>query len=194
MKEPCYVGQPIVGRLTCSNGTIQYKWICQHCDDYRTNPVKAATLTAEQKANAPEIPNYDDYEERKAKRRPCPYNAEAEQARIDRIAAYKNRDVVAHEEGFWAKYDRHLQSDAWFETRAQKFAEAGEPALCQAGAWAVCVYRDGERAEAVDCHHRHYKTLGREQMRDLMLLCRACHDFCTAHARRLREEDFGPER
>lgn len=60
-------------------------------------------------------------------------------------------------------YYRYLQSSAWSAKRKAAFSYHGR----------VCSICGSERSLHV--HHRHYRTLGRERMRDLQILCRGCH-------------------
>ncbi len=60
------------------------------------------------------------------------------------------------------KYAAYLQTEHWKEYRADVLAFWGhECCLCS--------------AKAVDVHHRHYLTVGREQLTDCVPLCRSCH-------------------
>jgi len=66
-------------------------------------------------------------------------------------------------------YDAYLQTPAWYKKRAIAFAIHGH--RCD-----VC----GTTKGPLQVHHRHYRTLGREDpRRDLQVLCRPCH--CETH-------------
>ncbi len=56
-----------------------------------------------------------------------------------------------------------MHSPAWRERRKEKLAEVGY--RCQG-----C-----DEDERLEVHHLTYERLGREPMRDLMVLCRLCH-------------------
>lgn len=60
-------------------------------------------------------------------------------------------------------YDEYLKLPHWQEMRAKVFAS--RPAIC-----AVC---DG--VDRLQVHHKTYRRLGHERLRDLMLLCSDCH-------------------
>lgn len=68
-------------------------------------------------------------------------------------------------------YQEYLKSGQWKTIRAQRLAmDNGECVLC------------GEKAENV--HHRRYpKALGTETVRDLVSLCRGCHEKHHENAR-----------
>lgn len=60
-------------------------------------------------------------------------------------------------------YTRYIRSAAWREKREAAFAHHGR--RC-----ASCgVQKD------LHVHHRHYRTLSREQMEDLIVCCKKCH-------------------
>lgn len=60
-------------------------------------------------------------------------------------------------------YYAYLESEQWRILRHRKFIQQG--ARCE---------RCGELGR--DVHHKHYRTLGRENLSDLELLCRPCHE------------------
>lgn len=68
------------------------------------------------------------------------------------------------------EYREYLQSQHWTETRMLKLAAADY--RCE-----ECYF---ERCQ-LEIHHLHYRSLWREEMRDLRCCCRRCH-------RRLHEE------
>lgn len=59
------------------------------------------------------------------------------------------------------RYEEHLSSKAWQELRQQVIAR--QNGLCRCG------------SPGTDVHHLTYQRLGKEQLEDLELLCRACH-------------------
>ena len=71
-------------------------------------------------------------------------------------------------------YEQHLQSAYWRALREQAFARDN---------WR-CVLCDSP--EELQCHHRTYVRLGKEELRDCFTLCTPCHDVITDHQRRQR--------
>lgn len=63
-------------------------------------------------------------------------------------------------------YREYIQSEAWQEQR-RRLAASGRRRDCYG-----CGRADGPK----DVHHRTYDNLGNERLRDLVFLCRACHD------------------
>lgn len=41
----------------------------------------------------------------------------------------------------------------------------------------------------LDLHHRHYDTFGKERKKDVVILCRMCHDAITSRLRSVREKE-----
>ena len=64
------------------------------------------------------------------------------------------------------QYHAYITSPEWQKTRARYFA-SNMPKSCLG-----CGTRDGP----LDLHHRSYATLGNENLLDLVLLCRTCHE------------------
>jgi|688.fasta_scaffold252563_3 hypothetical protein len=63
------------------------------------------------------------------------------------------------------RYIAHLASPYWAELKRKVTARRGNK--CE---------RCGKSGCGLDLHHKHYRTLGRERQKDVMLLCRAdCH-------------------
>lgn len=60
-------------------------------------------------------------------------------------------------------YKNYLKSDAWKKKRTKVIDRAN--GICE-----ECAFNHG-----VDVHHTTYQRLFRESMKDLVLLCRACH-------------------
>ena len=64
-----------------------------------------------------------------------------------------------------ARYDAYLNSPHWQQKRQESLAHYG--AKCM-----VC-----SSTERLQVHHRHYLHIGREQTKDLLVLCGACHSL-----------------
>jgi 5-methylcytosine-specific restriction endonuclease McrA len=71
-------------------------------------------------------------------------------------------------------YAGYIRSEAWQQVR-RRFWASRLPKECY-----CCGRADGPK----DLHHRTYKNLGRENLRDLVPLCRNCHDLVHQMARR----------
>jgi 5-methylcytosine-specific restriction endonuclease McrA len=65
-----------------------------------------------------------------------------------------------------AGYREYIHSEMWQKVR-RRFWASRLPKSCY-----VCGREDGPK----DLHHRTYKNLGNENLRDLVPLCRRCHD------------------
>jgi 5-methylcytosine-specific restriction endonuclease McrA len=63
-------------------------------------------------------------------------------------------------------YREYMKSAAW-KALSRKFRE-------EAGCCEVC-----GTTEQLQCHHLHYKTLGREKREDIQVVCMPCH--CKIH-------------
>lgn len=61
-------------------------------------------------------------------------------------------------------YEDYLLSPQWKEKRYQVLARAG--GKCE---------RCGELSDPLEVHHKHYDTLGKENLRDLEAVCLDCH-------------------
>lgn len=70
-------------------------------------------------------------------------------------------------------YADYIRSKAWQQVR-RRFWASRLPKECYCYGWL-----DGPK----DLHHRTYKNLGRENLRDLVPLCRDCHDRVHEMAR-----------
>ena len=64
---------------------------------------------------------------------------------------------------YFVKYNEYINSFAWQRKRKEAFRYYGK--RC-----AVC-----GSTEALQVHHKTYKRLGREKMKDLQILCDGCH-------------------
>ena len=62
------------------------------------------------------------------------------------------------------KYAKYLASKAWKEKRLEKLKQS-----------ATCECEGGCLAPTEQVHHRHYNSIGSEQMDDLQALCKRCH-------------------
>ena len=77
------------------------------------------------------------------------------------------------------EYSKYLQSKSWKERR-NKLREAW-------GNKCICCYG----TENLHIHHMNYDCLGKETMKDAVLLCKGCH--LNIHKGRLRIWFFTPE-
>jgi hypothetical protein len=66
-------------------------------------------------------------------------------------------------------YDAYLQSDKWKQRRAACIARAD--GRCE---------RCGCETDRFEIHHKHYRTFGREPLKDLEALCPRCHPGADA--------------
>ncbi|BCM89096.1 hypothetical protein IAD21_00940 [Abditibacteriota bacterium] len=71
------------------------------------------------------------------------------------------------------EHKRHLASTEWAQTRARKLAECPHCERCKTS-WSLQV------------HHRTYVNVPREEMSDLEVLCRLCHE--EEHGRTFEKE------
>lgn len=74
-----------------------------------------------------------------------------------------------------SEYRGYIASEEWQKTR-KRYWRSSLPKYCY-----VCK-ADGE---VLDLHHRSYKTLGKENLNHLVLVCRPCHD--SIHETQKRE-------
>ena len=77
------------------------------------------------------------------------------------------------------EYTEHLASPAWRRIRESALARAG-------GRCERCGKPFG--SHDLEVHHRHYDTLGRESLSDVVVLCRPCHR--KADEDRRAEKDY----
>lgn len=73
------------------------------------------------------------------------------------------------------EYHEYLRSNKWKAKRKRKQRQCGY--RCE-----ICG-SDGP----LDIHHKHYRTVGRESLSDLMCLCRHCHE--DQHCKRVLPTD-----
>lgn len=64
---------------------------------------------------------------------------------------------------YWRSYKEYLQSEWWKKKKFKKLKSVGF--RCQ-----QCSAK-----RELQTHHLHYKSLGRERLEDLRVLCKACH-------------------
>lgn len=72
-------------------------------------------------------------------------------------------------------YEDYLKSDHWQRVRIQKLLKANIN-----DQWNVikCEYKDCGLfvpLQAINIHHLHYRTVGKESLEDLQVVCRSCH-------------------
>lgn len=65
------------------------------------------------------------------------------------------------------KYAEYINSIEWRRKSRYWRKQTGKCEKCGA-------------TERLECHHKHYKTLGNERRRDIMVVCHACH--CELHS------------
>ena len=71
----------------------------------------------------------------------------------------------------WVDYEKYMKSAVW-RKKSKKWREAeGKCEICGA-------------TENLQCHHKHYRTLGHETREDVQVVCYKCH--CKLH----NVEDF----
>ncbi len=85
-----------------------------------------------------------------------------EKARHDLADLFSQRQRVWEAEGI-ADYNDYLQSEGWQRVRGAALRRAEYRCqVCNAFGW-------------LDVHHRTYERVGREELGDLVVLCRKCH-------------------
>lgn len=77
-------------------------------------------------------------------------------------------------------YVEYLSSPHWRDFRRRYYAKMGKPPC------SVCF----NAFVATELHHRNYNRLGRERFRDVVALCRSCHEKTHAFARADSQVDF----
>lgn len=65
------------------------------------------------------------------------------------------------------KYADYIKSAEWRRKSRCWRKQAGKCEICGS-------------TERLECHHKHYKTLGKEKRKDIMVVCRTCH--CEIHS------------
>ena len=70
-------------------------------------------------------------------------------------------------------YRKYINSEAWQQKRRVKFANDGR--FCQ-----KC-----ETENELDVHHLTYERLGNENLDDLIILCRRCHNYYHYYEKRI---------
>ncbi len=69
-------------------------------------------------------------------------------------------------------YKQHLQSDYWKQLRTTVLTLHNNTCQC-------C--KNQFRTYALHLHHKHYKTLGNESIKDVVLLCQDCHKIAHGY-------------
>lgn len=81
------------------------------------------------------------------------------------------------------EYARYLQSPEWQERRQQKIEEVGNRCeRCDLPRWLAEIAYDQD----LNVHHRTYARRGSENLDDLEVLCRRCHEIVTFRRSELR--------
>lgn len=93
------------------------------------------------------------------------------------------------------EYNEYLRSDAWKRKKEAVMARANQPCWPQNPTITIAYDSYGRRVEsinvdwrpicelqgcrniAVNVHHKHYDTVGKESLEDLVALCRDCHEI-----------------
>ena len=71
------------------------------------------------------------------------------------------------------KYQTYLNSDQWRSTRNFTIDRVRTHAKQPVYQCEKC--KEFFRTDAIEVHHKHYRSVGRESQQDLMVLCRWCH-------------------
>lgn len=99
------------------------------------------------------------YEQYLAAQKPKPKKRSKASRKAKRLRRSKSHLPPSH----FVDYRRYIKSKAWRIKR--------EAALKHYGA--CCAFC--HRTDRLEVHHRHYNSLGREKMKDLLVLCESCH-------------------
>lgn len=70
-----------------------------------------------------------------------------------------------------SSYSSYLQSSKWKNTKKKLFKSKLVKRVDSIAVCSVC-----ESSNKLNVHHRTYKNLGNEKMRDLVVLCELCHE------------------
>ena len=154
----------VVGKLEASNGTIQYRRICDICGavtgykgNYNGTAIPHAALTYEEKTNAIDYRRRDaikaEYKARLHEEYEALFGVEEGQAR------YRVK--------FWEWYSVYLSSLIWQRRRQAVMRRAR--GICEA-----C-----QVASATEVHHLTYAHVGREPLFELVAVCTKCHEQIT---------------
>tara|TARA_Y100000310_G_scaffold114953_1_gene113498 strand:- start:189 stop:584 length:396 start_codon:yes stop_codon:yes gene_type:complete len=71
----------------------------------------------------------------------------------------------ADTKSFWQRYREVIESDRWLKMR-EEYIYNDPDVRCE---------RCRKKSSVYQMHHRHYSTLGKEDRRDLEILCIPCH-------------------
>ena len=77
---------------------------------------------------------------------------------------------------FPVDYKKYIQSEEWKKKSRAWIKETGRCEMCN---W----------RKTLCCHHKHYKTLGREKREDINVLCFICHQKISRKSRRMQETE-----
>jgi len=82
------------------------------------------------------------------------------------------------------EYAEYLASDHWRELRKEFLLECGDCCnRCSLPRWLANIIYDQD----LHAHHKHYRSLGKEDFSDLEALCRRCHEIETFGRSGLRQ-------
>jgi 5-methylcytosine-specific restriction endonuclease McrA len=71
------------------------------------------------------------------------------------------------------KYQTHLDSKQWKQTRKSTMARVKSKSRRTVFQCEMC--NEFFFSDAIEVHHKHYRTVGSERPEDLMVVCRWCH-------------------
>jgi 5-methylcytosine-specific restriction endonuclease McrA len=71
------------------------------------------------------------------------------------------------------KYQTHLESKEWKQTRRSTMARVKSKSRRAVFQCEMC--QEFFNTDAIQVHHKHYRTVGSERSEDLMVVCRWCH-------------------
>jgi hypothetical protein len=77
-------------------------------------------------------------------------------------------------------YTHYIAGDSpeWQRVRAARLSHAGHRCEWRRWGWKRCT-----EAVSLECHHRHYRTLGAERLKDVIILCLAHHRIADGRRR-----------
>lgn len=136
---------------TASNGVRQFARQCLDCWYVWDRWIAYAKLTAEEKANAPEIDDDAQYERETEQRKVVP------------------KELINRGVDWWAEYNEYLQSPQWQVRRDDVLRR--DDYLCRG-----CLTR-----RATQAHHLTYDHVGAELLFELVAICDVCHERIHPH-------------